>query len=63
MHPDNYEQTEKLLKTAGFDKEDLRKKEKLQEIQEKLKGTAQPHCVQSSLYTDHKGQGILQAPE
>lgn len=37
MHPDNYEQTEKLLKSEGFDKEDLRSKEKVQELKEKLK--------------------------
>ena len=37
VHPENYEQTEKLLSKAGFDKEDLRKKDKLQELREKLK--------------------------
>ncbi len=37
VHPDNYEQTEKILQDAGFNKEDLRKKEKLQELQERLK--------------------------
>lgn len=37
VHPDNYEQTEKLLKSAGFEKDDLRNKEKLQELRDKLK--------------------------
>ena len=37
VHPDNYEQTEKLLDKAGFVKEDLRKKDKLEELKEKLK--------------------------
>ena len=37
VHPDNYEQTEKLLKSEGFDKEDLRDKNKVQELKEKLK--------------------------
>ncbi len=37
VHPDNYEQTEKLLNKAGFEKEDLRNKDKLQELKEKLK--------------------------
>ncbi len=37
VHPDNYEQTEKLLKSVGFDKEDLKDKEKLQKLKEKLK--------------------------
>ena len=37
VHPDNYEQTEKLLHNEGFEKEDLRKKEKVQELKEKLK--------------------------
>lgn len=37
VHPENYEQTEKLLSKAGFDKEDLRRKDKVQELREKLK--------------------------
>ena len=37
VHPESYEVTEKLLKTIGFSKEDLRSKEKTQEIKEKLK--------------------------
>ena len=37
MHPDNYQQTEKLLKSIGFDKEALREKDRLQELREKLK--------------------------
>ena len=38
VHPDNYEQTEKLLEIIGFKKEDLRDRQKLQEIKEKIKG-------------------------
>ena len=37
VHPENYEQTEKLLNIIGFKKEDLRDKQKLQEIKEKIK--------------------------
>ena len=37
VHPDNYEQTGKLLESIGFDKEDLRKKSKIDELREKLK--------------------------
>jgi uncharacterized protein len=37
VHPDNYVQTEKLLTKAGFEKEDLRNKEKVVQLREKLK--------------------------
>ena len=37
VHPDNYEQTEKLLEKVGFEKEDLRNKNQVNEIKEKLK--------------------------
>ena len=37
VHPDNYEQTEKLLEKVGFEKEDLRNKNQVNEINEKLK--------------------------
>lgn len=37
VHPDNYEQTEKLLNQLGFDKKDLKNKDKLDEIKQKLK--------------------------
>ena len=37
VHPESYEATEKLLKKIGFDKEDLKDKEKLEELREKLK--------------------------
>ena len=37
VHPENYEQTEKLLKGFGFEIEDLRKKEKVKELKEILK--------------------------
>ena len=37
VHPESYEATEKLLKNLGFDKKDLRDKEKLEELRNKLK--------------------------
>ena len=37
VHPESYEATEKLLKQLGFDKEDLKDKEKLKELRTKLK--------------------------
>ena len=37
VHPESYEATEKLLKSLGFDKEDLRDKEKTDELRQKLK--------------------------
>lgn len=37
VHPESYEVTEKLLTNIGYKKEDIRNKEKLNEIQEKLK--------------------------
>ena len=37
VHPESYEQTEKLLAKLGFDKKDLKDKEKLHELQQKLK--------------------------
>ena len=37
VHPDNYEQTEKLLKQLGFAKNDLKNREKSDEIRQKLK--------------------------
>ena len=37
MHPESYEATEKLLETIGFDKKELKEKEKLQELRTKLK--------------------------
>ena len=36
VHPENYEQTEKLLSKLGFDKNDLKNKEKLNSLKEKL---------------------------
>ena len=36
VHPENYEQTEKLLEKLGFNKNDLRNKEKLNSLKEKL---------------------------
>ena len=37
VHPESYEATEKLLKNLGFDKKDLRDKEKLEDLRKKLK--------------------------
>ena len=37
VHPESYEQTEKLLKQIGFDKNDLVNKEKLTDLRSKLK--------------------------
>ena len=37
VHPESYEATEKLLKSIGFDKEDIRNKEKLTDLRQKLK--------------------------
>lgn len=37
VHPESYEATEKLLINLGFSKEDLRNKERLNELKEKLK--------------------------
>ena len=37
VHPESYEATEKLLKSLGFNKEDLRNKQKLEELKQKLK--------------------------
>ena len=37
VHPESYEVTEKLLNQLGFDKNDLRNKEKLEELRNKLK--------------------------
>ena len=37
VHPESYEATEKLLNQLGFNKEDLRNKEKLEDLKQKLK--------------------------
>ena len=37
VHPESYEATEKLLKSLGFDKEDLRDREKTDALRQKLK--------------------------
>ena len=37
VHPESYEATEKLLKSIGFDKKDLKDKEKVVNLREKLK--------------------------
>ena len=38
VHPESYEVTEKLLAKIGFDKKDLKDKEKLEDLRNKLKG-------------------------
>ena len=42
VHPESYEIAEKLLGKIGFTKEDLKEKEKLSKIQEKIKSIAIP---------------------
>ena len=42
VHPESYEVTEKLLGKIGFTKEDLKEKEKLSKIQEKIKSISIP---------------------
>ena len=37
VHPESYEPTEKLLASLGFDKKDLKDKQKLEELRNKLK--------------------------
>ena len=37
VHPESYEATEKLLKEIGFDVNDLKDKEKLEDLRNKLK--------------------------
>ena len=37
VHPESYKQTEKLLKKIGFDKKDIKNKDKLEELRNKLK--------------------------
>ena len=37
VHPESYESTEKLLSSIGFDKNDLKNKERLEELRNKLK--------------------------
>ena len=38
VHPESYGQTEKLLNNLGFDRNDLKDKEKLNDLRDKLKG-------------------------
>lgn len=42
VHPESYEQTEKLLANLGFDKRDLKDKEKLEELRHKLRSVNVP---------------------
>ena len=46
VHPESYEVTEKLLSNLGFDKNDLRDKEKLENLRTKLKSVNIPQMAQ-----------------
>ena len=37
MHPESYEANEKLLESLGFDKKDLKEKDKIEELRNRLK--------------------------
>ena len=45
VHPESYEQTEKLLAKIGYDKNDLLDKDKLKEIKAKLAGVSIPNLA------------------
>ncbi len=45
VHPESYEVTEKLLSNLGFDKNDLRDKEKLENLRTKLKSVNVPEMA------------------
>ena len=45
VHPESYEQTEKLLAKIGYDKNDLLDKDKLKEIKTKLAGVSIPNLA------------------
>ena len=45
VHPESYEATEKLLSQLGFDKNDLKDKEKLEELRTKLKSVNVPEMA------------------
>ena len=45
VHPESYEPTEKLLNELGFDKQDLKDKEKLEELRTKLKSINVPEMA------------------
>ncbi len=46
VHPESYEPTEKLLANLGFDKEDLKDKEKLEVLRNKLKSVSVAEMAQ-----------------
>ena len=46
VHPESYEPTEKLLANLGFDKEDLKDKEKLEVLRNKLKSVSVAQMAQ-----------------
>ena len=45
VHPESYEATEKLLTKIGFDKQDIKNKEKLEELRKKLKTISIPEMA------------------
>ena len=45
VHPESYEATEKLLEKIGFDKKDLKDKEKLEDLRNKLKSINVPEMA------------------
>ena len=45
VHPESYEKAEKLLANLGFDKKDLKDKEKLEELRSKLKSVNVPNMA------------------
>ncbi len=45
VHPESYEKAEKLLASLGFDKKDLKDKEKLEELRKKLKSVNVPNMA------------------
>ncbi len=60
VHPESYEATEKLLKNLGFNKEDLKDKEKLANLREKLKQVDIPKTAKELEIGEMTLQDIIQ---
>ena len=60
VHPESYEATEKLLKNLGFNKEDLKDKEKLANLREKLKQVDIPKTAKDLEIGEMTLQDIIQ---
>ena len=60
VHPESYEATEKLLKNLGFNKEDLKNKEKLANLREKLKQVDIPKSAKDLEIGEMTLQDIIQ---